>query len=75
MGIKNYLLEKAMAWKMKDVPPEQREILMNMVKKNPDLFKKIGEEIERRVKGGEQKTKASLAVMKKYQSELRSLQG
>lgn len=73
MGIQDFLLDKAMKWKMKDVPEAQREQLMALVKKNPELFKKIGEETERRVKGGEQQMKASMAVMRKYQKELSEL--
>ena len=58
---------------MKDVPAAQREMLTTLVSKNPELFKKIGEEIERRKKGGESETKAALEVMKKYRAELAPL--
>ena len=57
-------------WKLKDVPEAQREQMTAMITKNPQLFKKIGEEIERRKKGGESETKAALEVMKKYRTEL-----
>lgn len=70
MGIQNFLLSQAMKWKMKDVPPEQREQIMALVQKDPELFKKIGEEVDKRVKGGEPQMKATLEVMKKYRSEL-----
>lgn len=64
-----------MKWKMKDVPEAQREQIMALVKKNPDLFKRIGEEVDRRVKkGGENQMKATMEVMKKYRSELAELQ-
>ena len=59
-----------MKWKMKDVPEAQREQIMTLVKKDPELFKKIGEEVDRRVKGGEPQMKATLEVMKKYRTEL-----
>lgn len=58
---------------MKDVPKEQQEQLIGMIEKNPDLFKKIGDEIQHRVKGGEDQMKASMEVMKKYQKELQEL--
>lgn len=70
MGIQNFLMGAAMKWKMKDVPPEQRDQIMTLVKKDPELFKKIGEEVDRRVKGGEPQMKATLEVMKKYRMEL-----
>ncbi len=50
MGIQNFLLGQAMKWKMKDVPEAQREQIMALVQKNPELFKKIGEEVEKRTK-------------------------
>ena len=71
MGIQNFLIRQVMKSKLKDVPEAQREQIMKLVSKNPDLFKKIGEEIDRRVKGGgESQMKATMTVMKKYRSEL-----
>jgi DNA-binding phage protein len=44
------------------------------VKKDPELFKKIGEEVDRRVKkGGEPQMKATMEVMKKYRAELSAI--
>lgn len=60
---------------MKDVPEAQREQMLTMVEKDPALFKKIGEEIERRTKGGEPQMKATMEVMKKYRAELAVLMG
>jgi hypothetical protein len=73
MSMKSFLLEKYVNWKMKDAPEAQREMMTAMISKNPDLFKKIGEEIERRKKGGESEMKASMEVMKKYRTEIASL--
>ena len=75
MAIQDFLLNAALKWKMKDVPEEQREQIMTLVKKDPELFKKIGEEVDRRVKkGGEPQMKATMEVMKKYRAELQALQ-
>ena len=73
MAIQEFLLKQAMKWKMKDVPKEQQEQIMALVQKDPELFKKIGEEVDRRVKGGENQMKASMEVMKKYRTELAGL--
>lgn len=73
MGIQNFLLGQALKWKMKDVPEDQREQIMALVQKDPELFKKIGEEVEKRVKGGEPQMKATMEVMKKYRTELASI--
>lgn len=70
MSIQSFLLKQYAKWKLKDVPEAQREQMTEMVTKDPQLFKKIGEEIERRKKGGEGETKAAMEVMKKYRAEL-----
>ena len=61
--------------KMKDMPEAQREQILALVEKDPELFKRIGEEVDRRVKGGENQMKASMEVMKKYRTELAGLMG
>jgi hypothetical protein len=74
--LKNFFTRQLMKHQMKDVPKEQQDKMIEMVQKNPDLFKKIGEEIDHRVKkGGEDQMKASIEVMKKYREELQKLQG
>lgn len=74
--MKNFLLRQAAKWKLKDVPEGQREQILTLIEKNPELMQKIAEEIERRTKkGGEPQMKATMEVMKKYQNELRELLG
>lgn len=70
MSFQSFLLNQYAKWKLKDVPEEQREQMTALISKNPELFKKIGEEIERRKKGGESEMKAAMDVMKKYREEL-----
>ncbi len=73
MGIQDFILKTTLKHKMKDVPEAQRDQIMALVTKNPELFKKIGEEVERRVKGGEPQMKATMEVMKKYRNEVAAL--
>ncbi len=74
MGIQNFLLKQVANFKLKDAPAAQREQIMMMLEKDPGLMKKIGEEIDRRVKkGGENQTKATMEVMKKYRTELAAI--
>lgn len=73
MSVQSFFLKKYANWKLKDVPEAQREQMLELVNKNPELFKKIGEEIERRKKGGESEMKAAMEVMKKYREELAQL--
>ncbi len=67
------MLRQYAKWKLKGVPEAQREQMTELITKDPQLFKKIGEEIERRKKGGEGEMKASMEVMKKYRTELSAL--
>ena len=73
MSVQGFLLNQYAKWKLKDVPEAQREQMTALVTKDPQLFKKIGEEIERRKKGGETEMKAAMEVMKKYRVELATL--
>lgn len=73
MSVQNFLLNQFAKWKLKDVPEAQREQMMALIQKDPELFKKIGEEVERRKKGGESEVKAAMEVMKKYRVELATL--
>jgi hypothetical protein len=70
MSVQSFLLNQYAKWKLKDIPEAQREQMTELVSKDPQLFKKIGEEIERRKKGGESEVKAAMEVMKKYRAEL-----
>jgi hypothetical protein len=73
MSVQSFLINQYAKWKLKDVPEAQRLQMTALVSKDPVLFKKIGEEIERRKKGGEGEMKASMEVMKKYRVELQAL--
>lgn len=73
MSIQGLLLNQYAKWKMRNLPKEERERMVALVSKDPALFKKMGEEIERRKKGGESEMKANMEVMKKYRIELSAL--
>ncbi len=59
--------------KAKGVPDEQIDMVMEIMDKDPDLFKKIQEEIKAETKKGMNEQMASLLIMKKYQSQLQNL--
>ncbi len=67
----NFLLKKML--RLKGVPEAQIDMFVRMIEKNPELFKKIGEEIQEKVKGGMDQTTAGIEVMRKYESELKKL--
>ncbi|MEA1929759.1 MAG: hypothetical protein U9M92_02690 [Patescibacteria group bacterium] len=54
---------------------EQAGVILELVEKNPELFQKIASEVEARVKNGEDKQQASMAVMAAHQEELKQVIG
>lgn len=67
----NFLLKKML--KSQGIADEQIEMFIKMMEKNPDLFKKIAEEIKVKMDAGVNQQSASLEVMKKYEEELKKL--
>lgn len=59
--------------KSQGVPDEQIDMFLKMMEKDPELFKKIAEEIQHKVKSGQDQMKAGMEVMQKYQNELKKL--
>lgn len=73
MGIKDFFLRQALKVKMKDVPEAQRAELMALMEQNPDFFKKIGDEVKKRVKQGQSEMAATMIVMREHQAEFQKL--
>ena len=72
-NLKGSAMEKLMEKELAKLPPEQREMVLNMVKNNPELFQKIAKEIEELKKKGTPEIYATMTVMKKYQGEMQKL--
>jgi len=70
---KNFLVRKLIESKMKDVPKEQREMILTLVEKNPELFQTIATEVEVEMKSGKDQMAATMAVMQRHQGELQTL--
>ena len=70
---KSFLLKQALKAKMKDVPEAEREKMLALMEKNPDFFKKIGEEVQKRGKNGQSEMAATMVVMREHQAELQKL--
>ncbi len=58
---------------MKGVPEAEVDRIISIVSKNPDFFKKIGDEIEKKVKSGRSQQAATLEVMRAHQAEIQNL--
>lgn len=71
MSIKSYFMKKMLRAKMKDVPEAQQDRMIEAIEKNPDLFQKIGAEVQQLMKQGRSQTAASMEVMRKYQDQIK----
>lgn len=70
---KNFLMKQMLKRQLKGVPEAEQERIISVIEKNPEFFKEIAEEVDKRVKGGMSQTEASMLVMRKRQDELRKI--
>lgn len=71
--IQNFMMKQVLKHKLKNLPEAQKNMILGAVEKNPDFFKKIGEEIEKRKKSGQSEMEATMQVMREHQRELQEL--
>ncbi len=71
--LKRFLMKKMLKNQLAGVPEEQQNKLFDAIEKNPDLFKKIADEVQVKVKAGKDQMSASMEVMTKYKDELQSV--
>jgi hypothetical protein len=72
---KNYMMKKLLERQLKDAPPEQKELIMTLVEKDPELFQKISVEMQAEIKSGKTQMAAAMKVMPKYQAQIQALMG
>jgi hypothetical protein len=63
-----FLMKKML--KAQGVPENQIDMVVKLVQKNPELFKKIASEVKVEMDKGKDQMKASMEVMSKYKSEI-----
>lgn len=71
--VKEFFLRKMLEKQLSQVPADQREKLIAMVTKNPELFQKIAAEAQEKMKSGMDQMAAMMAVMQAHQAELAAL--
>jgi len=71
--LKEFLLKKMIKSQLKGVPDAEVDRIIMLVEKNPELFKKIGDEIQAKIKGGRTQMAASMEVMRAHQAELQKV--
>lgn len=70
---KEFLLKQMIKRQLKGVPEAEIDRIIGIVSKNPDFFKKIGEDIEKKVKSGRSQTAATMEVMRENQAAIQKL--
>lgn len=71
--MKEFLMRKMLASKMKGVPQEEQDKILGMLEKNPELFQRIALEVQEEMKRGADQMSATMKVVKKYESDLKGL--
>jgi hypothetical protein len=72
---KQFMTRKLMEHQLKSAPPEQRELILTLLEKDPELFEKIAKEMQEEMKKGGTQMSVAMKVLPKYQTELHSLMG
>lgn len=70
---KEFLLKQMIKRQMKGVPEAEINRIVALVEKNPEIFKKIGDEIQAKIKGGRSQMAATMEVMRAHQAELQKI--
>ena len=67
----NFLMKKLLDAKLKDVPKEQRDKIMEIMERNPDLLKTIAEEAMQKTKEGKSQMEAIAEVIRSREEEVK----
>lgn len=70
---KEFLLKQMVKRQMKGMPEAEIDRIVDIVGKNPEIFKKIGDEIKAKVKSGRSEQAAAMEVMRTHQAELQKI--
>lgn len=72
---KKFVLKKLLGSKLKaaGVSDDQMDMILELVEKNPDFFKKIQNEVEAKTKQGISEQAAMMTVMREHQAELQKI--
>lgn len=73
MSLKNFLMKKMLKSQMKGIPEAEQDKMIALIEKNPELFQKMGMEIQAEMKAGKSQMEASMSVAKKYEEELKKI--
>lgn len=73
--VKSYATKKLLERQLRNAPPQQRQLIMTIMEKDPELLEKIAKEIQAEVKSGASEASAAMKVMPKYQQQIQKILG
>jgi hypothetical protein len=73
--LKEFLVKQFVKSQLKNVPEKQREMVLRLVEKDPELFISMAREIEEETKAGKDQMTSAMQVFKKHEVELRKIVG
>jgi BMFP domain-containing protein YqiC len=73
MSLKSFFLKQLLSRKLKDVPEADQERIFSAIEKNPELFQKIGADVQAEMKKGVDQMTATMEIVKRYETDLKKL--
>jgi len=70
---KNFFIKKMLESQLKNVSAEQKEKIMKAISNNPEFFAKLAEDVKKEMDSGKNQMSAVMAVLPKYQDELKKM--
>lgn len=70
---KEFLTKQLLKKQLKGVSPEEQEKIMTLINRDPDFFKRVGDEIQTEIKKGKGQMEATMHVMKSHKDHLGKL--
>lgn len=71
----NFILKALIKKQLKDVPEDQIDMIIAVVEKNPEFFKRIAGDIQAKVKTGMSEQDAAKAVLEGNKEEMMKIMG
>ncbi len=71
--IKEFLFRKFLKNQMRGVPEREQEKVLAAITKNPDFFKSIAEEIQKKISGGKTQMDATMDVVNARRDEIQKM--
>lgn len=73
--MKNFLMKQMIKSKLKNLPKDQQDQILNALQENPEFFTQISKEIQEKIKEGKDQMSAAMEVMQNHKDELGKLFG